>query len=796
MTPPDTTPHPFEPRAPWLVALIVFAVAALAIFHPMLAGQFLAGDDQAIAGYGFRLFGAEFHQQTGRIPQWNPYIFGGLPFFAVIGHGDIFYPTAWLRWFVPTDVGMTIGFFVHYVIAGAGAYALLRGFRASWGGAVIGGLAYEFTGIVAGTISPGHDGKLFVAALAPFALLALLRASRERRLDRLGLFALLIGLAVLTPQTQVAYYLMIACGFFTLWLAFADPERPTGRSPWAFVGMAFVAVALGGGVAMIQVLPIMSYLPWTSRADGVGWDYATSYAFPPLEVMTTILPQFNGVMEHYWGSNFFKSHTEYVGAVVLMLAAIGVGRAKERKLLLPLLLIGGFFLLVSFGGHTPFYLAWYHFPMVKSFRATGMAFYLVGLVIAVFAGLGADRLLAGQARAKTLYVVAGAFGLLALLAAGGVLQGVTESLARGIASAPRSSPRVIDAAIANAPELRAGGLRLLLAVLLGGGVLLLVQRAVLRGAAAIALIAAVLVADNWSVLKRFAHWWPPAATSFADDELVTAMRKTPMPFRALDPGGMAGGGGVYQGSVLMAHRVPNLLGYHGFESRFFDSTWGGKNQWSQQFSPSLHDLWAVKYLLLNQELPAEITGFHKVMGPTAFANLNGKRAQAGYLYERDSAATWVRVVPGAAKAPEAQLAATVADPRFPTSRVVLLPDTASVTVAPLAGLPEPATVTARLAAWEPGKMTVAFDGRDARTTWLVVAENWYPDWRATVDGTPAAVHRGNNAMVTVEIPSGAKQVELVFDMASYRTGRMITMVSVVLALGVVVVGRRRKVADG
>ena len=26
-------------------------------------------------------------------------------------HGDIFYPTAWLRWIVDTDVGMTLGFF-------------------------------------------------------------------------------------------------------------------------------------------------------------------------------------------------------------------------------------------------------------------------------------------------------------------------------------------------------------------------------------------------------------------------------------------------------------------------------------------------------------------------------------------------------------------------------------------------------------------------------------------------------------------------------------------------------------
>ena len=128
MTPPER-PSGFEPRLPALLALVVFVLVALTIFFPMLGGQFLAGDDQLIAGYAFRHFGAEAFHQTGHIPQWNPYIFGGLPFFAVIGHGDIFYPTAWLRWFVPTDLGMTLGFFAHIVLAGWGMYALLRGLR-------------------------------------------------------------------------------------------------------------------------------------------------------------------------------------------------------------------------------------------------------------------------------------------------------------------------------------------------------------------------------------------------------------------------------------------------------------------------------------------------------------------------------------------------------------------------------------------------------------------------------------------------------------------------------------------
>ena len=91
----------------------------------MLAGRFLLGDDQYVAGYSFRLFGAEMFRKTGGIPQWNPYLFGGLPFIAAM-HGDIFYPTAWLRWILPVDTAMNLGFAMHLVLAGFAMYLFLR----------------------------------------------------------------------------------------------------------------------------------------------------------------------------------------------------------------------------------------------------------------------------------------------------------------------------------------------------------------------------------------------------------------------------------------------------------------------------------------------------------------------------------------------------------------------------------------------------------------------------------------------------------------------------------------------
>ena len=171
----------------------------------------LAGDDQLLAGFAFREFGATFFKEHGRIPEWNPYLFGGMPFIGGM-HGDIFYPTAWLRWLLPTDVGMTLGFFLHLVIAGGAMYALLRALGVSWVAAVVAGVGYELSGSLASMLRPGHDGKLFVAALAPLAFLALLRAIRHGQIAWYGGLALIIGLAMLSPHFQTTYYPSIGSG--------------------------------------------------------------------------------------------------------------------------------------------------------------------------------------------------------------------------------------------------------------------------------------------------------------------------------------------------------------------------------------------------------------------------------------------------------------------------------------------------------------------------------------------------------------------------------------------------------
>ena len=80
----------------------------------------------------------------------------------------------------------------------------------------------------------------------------------------------------------------------------------------------------------------------------------------------------------------------------------------------------------------------------------------------------------------------------------------------------------------------------------------------------------------------------------------------------------------------------------------------------------------------------------------------------------------------------------------------------------------------------------------------MVSENYYPGWQVTIDGKPGNVERADYVLMGVPLPEGAKSVELTFDNATYRTGRTVTLVAILLAVLASVVGavidRRRGTA--
>jgi len=770
-------PVGYTPRRPHLTALGFFCLWIAILSLPMWSGQFLAGpgSDMYATGYALRAWGAEVWRATGHVAQWNPEMMGGVP--TAAGFGDVYYPTAWIRLVLPTATAINIGFVTHYILAGFFTYLLLRLLRVSWLGAVAGGTAYQLSGVVASLVQPGHDGKLFVSALLPLMLIALVLGVRRRRWEGHLLLGVAVGLALLSPHYQMTYYSLIVAGVFALYLAFAEPEGLTKRDAYRGLALAFGAVLLGFGVAMIQILPFYAYLPYSPRAEGMagGFATATSYAIPWEHIPEFFLSGFTGTWDTYWASNPLKLHSEYLGLPVVALAVLGVGGGGQRRRLVWWLLgIGTLFLLISLGAATPFYRVWWTvMPYVKQTRAPGMAFFVVAFVVATCAAFGAERLERREGRRLPLigFVVA---ALIALLAVTGVFGAVAAAFARGqealvsrgLTAAAAAQSGILWGALGSAAALAA----------LAGFAFTYFSGKVSARAFATALVL-IIGADLWLSVRSHWIWSRPEQELYRRDAIVEQIQRTSLPYRVLDP--PLRPGSVYPGTVLMKHNIPQVLGYHGNEIRYYDDLLGGKNEWRYLLHPQLWNLLAVRFVTLGDSAP--VPGYHRVLGPTLTAP-----GGPGYLYEADRPPRYARVVPAAIKGDSAAILATVYDPRFDPDRLLLFTPDAPVNPLPLLAMPDPSPARATITKWEPGRMSIALDPAPPAPSYLLVSENWYPDWHATVDATPTATLRGDYSLIAVPIPEGAKTVELWFDSAEYRQGWWITMLSLAILVGLAI----------
>jgi uncharacterized membrane protein YfhO len=79
-----------------------------------------------------------------------------------------------------------------------------------------------------------------------------------------------------------------------------------------------------------------------------------------------------------------------------------------------------------------------------------------------------------------------------------------------------------------------------------------------------------------------------------------------------------------------------------------------------------------------------------------------------------------------------------------------------------------------------------------RPSLLVVAESYYPGWRATVDGQPAPILRANYLSQGLVMPQGKHIVQVSYEPDSFKYGALISLVGLVGLLGLVGWARRRQ----
>ena len=792
-------------------AALVFALCTLALGFPALGGGFLVNprSDQFYAGYPFREFAAASLRSGHGIPLWNPYLMGGMPYVAAM-HGDIFYPTFLLRMILPTDVAMTWSFMIHIFLAGFFTYLFLRAWGLGFLPSVIGGIAYLMCGPIAAYVSPGHDGKLYVSALLPLALFLLIRGIRDGRNWAWGTLAFVIGLAVLSPHPQLLQYMLIACGAFALYLAFAELEMPDGTRARLDrrVGVrrllyALGAVVLGAVIGAIQFLPVREYVPFSPRAGGRDYDYATSFSLPIEEMINFYLPEFSGILDRYWGRNGIHLHSEYLGAATLFLGALGLTSERRgfRWFWIGALIIS---VLWALGGSTPFYhLVYALVPGSKFFRAPSTMLFMIAFATAVLAALGAERLLVrGVSFRYAIWWVAGAAAIALLASIGGV-----TNLAKVIA-ASWAGGQLDDLITSNNAAVVIGAWRSFLIVGVAALLVWLLDRRRLdRKTVGIAL-AALLALDFFSVEKQYWLFSPRASKLYASDPALDYVRNQPEPGRVIaQPMAPLGTRDVmllWDGPMVNGVRL--ITGYHGNEIGRFQHLCGATPDTRCDvrilFSPTFWRHENVRYLYTNADsaavsqalAPLNLLPIKRLVGPVADA-----AGTQVYLYRLpgDNPAAWL--APVFVKAPEAQTYDVVLNPQFDPTRIAILDTTSSIPSQQIAAPPPALDIPVRVTRYAPGDIQLQLAASPPAGSALIVSENYFPGWTARVDGRAAPLDRVQYNLIGVQLPAGSKQVSLHFDDPAYERGKVITLLALlacaVLVVTGIVSGRRGQVRE-
>jgi hypothetical protein len=776
-------------RFPTLIASLIYALTSAFVFWPLVLGRFLVSEtsDQR-TGYAFREFAAAYFRDHGSLPEWSPYLFGGIPFVANTAHGDTFFPTFLLRLAFGTDTGVSLSFAIFTCLCGIFAFLFLRSMRLGWGAAFVGGAAYMLGGAVVSLASPGHDGKLYVSALLPLALMFLYRAAARRDWTQYLYFGVTVGFSLLSPHFQLTYYLLMAAGFFWLFMVFFSDEKPVEVPWWRSALLFIMALGIGFALSAVQLLPFIEYIPYSPRGAGGergGYTYGTTFSMPPEELLGAVWPAFVGILDSYWGRNFFKLHSDYLGVTVLILATFAFFVRSHRRMMWFFVFLAVYGLLFSFGGHTPFYAIPYAIlPGISKTRAPGMMFFLPAFSAAVLCALGTQRIAEwglkdGAPRRTPLYWWMGVLALAVVLAVSGGFKGLMNSLANmPPLGQDAADPRRADLIDANYAAFTLDALRTLLFGAAAAGLVLLAWKrrwpADLVGLG----LGAIVLADLWSVERHFVRWSPPARELFAADPVVQELKRDSSLYRVLPVN-------VYGDNYLHVHRIRSALGYHGNQLQDYNELLGGMGVYQNIGNPNVMKLIGVKYLLLPSA--QQVPGLTQI-GAGPYRTWDGESA---YLYRLEDALPYGYLVPQAVRVPDEQIVPTLIDPRFDPRRLALVPQGSDAGVESLSEMPEPLAAGVTVREVREGLFRVSIPSPVSAPTYLVLAENWYPSWSATVDGQDAPVLRAQNTLLSVALPAGAREVELVFRDRQYRVGAVVSLLTAALVIGLGVFSERR-----
>ncbi len=761
------------------VAFGIMLLALIFLFKSFLfSDKMLYGSDMLAAGVYHRAMLVDYFNEFGEIPQWNPHVFGGMPYVEAF-HGDIFYPFSVLKFFIPLHFHLGFNLILHIFFAGVFMYLAARQFRLGKTAALFSAASYMFAAYLISMVASGHEGKIYVTALFPLVILLIERAFQQKPFFNFTLLGLILGIIILSPHPQMAYFTLWAAGLYTLYKLFVlYRSKKTIRLIPKPALLALYAVVVALLLSAIQFYPGYVYTTeFSPRAEAQsGWKWATSWSLHEEDLMSQLIPEFSGTTSrtgytYYWGKNAFKYNSETTGVVPLFVALIGLFFARRRERWF----FGGLALLAiiyALGATTPIFKLFYHIiPKVSSLRAPSMIMFIYLFSISLLGGLGIQAIINWKydnqpfRRNRFYYILVGMPLLLFILAllfnfTGRRMISLWTSLFYENAATDifREGVTKYDAALLNLPSIQSGAWFAFLFTALAA----LLIWVYLSGKAKIGLMSLLIlvpVVDGVRFNQRFVDV-VDLNNYFTRNDLSDFFLEQPGNFRVLNMVSAA-----VPKSFLPQFGIDVVTGYHGNQLRWYDDLLGGR-QFTNWTNPHFINLVGARYFLTppNAEVPSDDFGDFPIQTVARIHYF--KIIQNNNALERSYLVNKYKIFPD-----RQDIYPKILNGEDDLSRIVYLEKEPTIDIPP----DSIGTDSAWVISHAFDSVVVGVECTANRL--LVLTENYYESWHAFVDGKPADLMRAYGTFRAVAVPEGTKQVTFRYHSERYARGKLITFVT-------------------
>lgn len=538
-----------------LIVLAIFLGITLAYFSPVLKGKVLAQHD-VVQSQAMAKEVTDYYKKDGKVTRWTGRMFSGMPADQI--------------WSVtPSNIGAhiliafksifprPINVMLLYLI---GIYILLISVGCSSWLSAIGAIAFAFSTYNITIIEAGHLSKVKALAFIGPILAGVWFVLKKQYWKGLALIAIFLALQIRSNHVQITYYmvLMIAIwGIFELVMAIKNKELNHILKSGAVIFAAFIFGILPN---LSMLWPTYEYSKETIRGkqelaakkidgDGLDKDYALSWSYGKAETFSLLVPRFSGgsssesldensatfealtdlgvqkrqaasfvqQMPTYWGPQPFTSGPAYFGAIIILLAVLGlfVIKSPAKWWLLASFL---FCLFLSWGKNMQWFydIFWNTLPMFNKFRSPTMIIS-VGNISVIWLAIWGLKTLSDEPdwkKYKTPFlrsvgIVGGLCIALSLFGSSFFdFSGPKDEQFRQQMVQMSKNEGFGNAVLAGLIEdrasmMRSDALRSLIFVLLGAGAVLMILMKKLKAQTGAIVIALLVTVDLWSIASNY-----------------------------------------------------------------------------------------------------------------------------------------------------------------------------------------------------------------------------------------------------------------------------------------------------